>query len=273
MNIFINSSGKLSTTPIIVVLIITVVWNAALYLLPEKDTIWNYLFNICYATLFLYGFFIGIYSTRVLGIKNSLGKALLFLGLGTGAYALATYIWVYYNIVLHVEVPFPSVADVFFLLLAPFMAIGCWNLLVILRSQVGKRYIFESVGIFIAACVIIFGFVYKLEIARNLPVLTNLVNIFYPVGDVVLISLAFIIWRAGGGKIHRGIVILVVGLLLQTIADSLFTYQTSTETYWNGGTADAAWALAGFVFSLAMINLYNDFATHPPQNSSGQSSN
>jgi len=268
-----NSQHKLSMMPIMIVLVAAVIWDAILWLMPEKDTVWNFLFNICYATFFLYALFAGLYGAKVLGIKNSLGKAMLFLGLGAGAYGIATYIWVFYNIVLHVDVPFPSIADAFFLLLSPLMAIGCWNLLGMLRSQVIRRHILESIGIFVAACVVIFGFVYKIEIAKSIPLLTNLINIFYPLGDVILISIAFIVWRTGGGKLHRGVMILVIGLLLQTIADSIFTLETSTSTYWNGGTSDAMWALAGFVFSLAMINLYNGFVVLPPQNTSGQISN
>jgi hypothetical protein len=258
-----SNQRKLSITLLLVVLALTVIWDIALYFLPQHDTVWNYLFNICYATFFLYALFVGIYGAKHLGLQSAMGKALLFLGLGSGAYGLATYIWVFYNIVLHVEVPFPSIADVFFLLLAPLMAIGCWHLISTLRSQVTSNHVLESVGILIIACVIIFGFVYKVEIAQNVPFLTNVINVLYPLGDVALICLAFIVWRTGGGKIHHGVRVLVVVMLLQTIADSIFTVQTSTDTYWNGGIADAMWALAGFVFSLAVIKLYNDFVIQP----------
>ena len=84
-------------------------------------------------------------------------------------------------------------------------------------------------------------------------------NILYPLGDAVLIAITWTILRHGGGKVKKCAVILSLGLLAQIAADIVFTYQTPRELYWNGGLADSLWALAGFLLSLAIINLYNNF--------------
>src|SRR3989344_4122984 len=65
---------------------------------------------------------IGYERFRLFTFKSSIGKALVLISLGLLSWGVASIGWLYYNVVLRVDVPYPSFSDIFFLLLIPFAA-------------------------------------------------------------------------------------------------------------------------------------------------------
>ena len=109
---------------------ICVVWSVLLHSNPDKFTPWNYGFTLIYGSIFLSGAVIGIANAFRFGITSTVGKSLFSLGLGLLSWQIGLWIWVYYNVVLNVEVPYPSLADFFFVFtFYPFLIFGCYNLL------------------------------------------------------------------------------------------------------------------------------------------------
>lgn len=197
----------------------------------------------------LYGF--------IFGIKSNLGKMLFFLGFGLVSFDVGLIIWVYYNLVLNVSIPFPSFADVAFMVFYPLITIGCVYLLAIYKTLISKNLLRDSLIIVILSFIIIFGLFSRPDLSSNLSLLERFINIYYPMGDVVTLSLALIALRIGGGKIHPSLYILVVGLLVQTSADLLFTFRTAKSIYWNGDIADLLYTISGFLISIGLFEIIN----------------
>jgi len=259
---------------LIALLILALVWDAALFLQSAKDTPWNFTYNIMYSLLFFFGGVVGVWYVRTPQGKGTFGRALAFIGLGLIAWGLGLLVWAYYNFFSNVEIPYPSLADILFVFIYPGLGIGVWYLLKIYRPLITTRLIAESILIVLVAIAItvaINGENLKAFQApydpgdpetEGLSLMQKFFTFFYPLGDIAILSGALIILRVGGGKIQRGVLLLIAGMVLMTIADYLFTYRTIQETYWNGDIADAFYTLAAFMMSFGIITSIKDLTAH-----------
>ena len=235
-------------------------WGIRLQFMADKQTVWNYLFNTAFSLLYFFAGFTGILGGIKIGTKISMGKALFFIGSAWTSYAIGLVVWTYYNLALHVEIPSPSLADFFFIIIfLPLASIGFWNLFKMYSSVITRRHIIDAVGIFILSLIFVFGYANRPSISKEFSLLANLTNAAYPLVDTILLSYALIIIRVGGGKIQRGMLIFSFGLLLQVIVDFIYTYTVAHDLYWNGGIADTLYSVSSFVIGLGLIHLYFNF--------------
>jgi hypothetical protein len=228
-------------------------WDIWLYFLPTRTTLWNYLYNASYGALFLGGGIILALYGLIFSLKSNLGKMLLCFGLGLLSFGIGNMIWIYYNLILKVEIPFPSWADAAYLMLYPLMFLGCVYLLRIYQSLITKKLLRDSIIISIISFLIIFGFFARPDISEHTTLIQKIINVYYPFGDVVTLSLALIALRIGGGKMHPSIYIFSFGLLLQTAADLLFAYRNAEEIYWNGDISDLLFTCSAYFISIGLF--------------------
>ena len=248
------------TTLVTILFLIIISWGVYLEFLPEKATNVNFLYNTGFGLLFAFAGLVGLFGGFKIGFKSAVGKSLTFLGLAFTSYAIGLFIWTYYNIVLAVEIPSPSLGDIFYLVLyLPLATMGLWFLISIYTLVISKRYLLEALAIFIGSCILIFGLAIQPQLSREVPLFNNLVNAGYPFTDAVLLALSIIALRAAGGKISQGILVLVIGLLIQVIGDIFYSTRVAQELYWNGDIADKTYTIAAFVISLGMINILDKF--------------
>lgn len=230
-------------------------WSGALFLTQQKTTEWNYYFNIGYAFMYICGGLIALYGTKLHGIRSSVGKETFSIAVGMFGFAIGLFIWAYYNLVLKIDTPFPSLADVFFILYIPFIAYGIINLLREFGLFFSKKILFESIGIYIVFAILIFFYANPPDLAASTPLLEKILNIGYLLGDSLLITLGIMLIRLTEGRIHKSFYFFVAALFVMAIADFIFAYRTSTEIYWNGDISDVLFATSGFLFSLGVTKI------------------
>lgn len=248
---------------LLVLFVLLIIWAVYLHLIPEKTTSLNYLYNLGYALAFFLGSaisFVGFFGNPQ---KSSLGLTAFFLGLGGASYGFGLVIWFYYNSILNIEVPYPSLADFFFIVFIPLIAIGCIKLLAVVGGTVKSRYIIEGLILFALSLILIIGFVVQPDLSSDLPFITKVTNILYPVGDSILLTLAYIIFRISGGKIQKAATTLVFSLLFQVLGDIFFSIRTVNETYWNGDIADVFFALSATFLTWSIITIYEGLTQTP----------
>lgn len=242
-------------------------WGIILQFQPAHTTVANYSFNLGYALFYALGAALGIIGAFYVTTNISMGKAFLYLGLAQLSYTIGLCIWAYYNLVAKVPVPYPSAADIFFVLFYPLMAIGCWYFLTMVATQIHMQYVLEMLGIFFVSAIVIVGFLNVPDTTSTLSAFTKIINLWYPLGDCLLITVSYLIFRAGKGKFQTGILILILGLLVQVFADLIFSYRTGANIYWNGDISDILFAVSGGTISFGIITLFYDFIA------SGQTAN
>jgi len=172
--------------------------------------------------------------------------------LGTGLWVLAESFWAFYYFVLKVAVPYPSLADIFYIGgYLPVMA-GLLGYLDTFRVALSKRRLGFAVGVIAAAIALALIFILPVELAQNLTPLKFLIDMIYPVLDMALLSLAVLSLSIFiGGSIAKWWMIFGVGAALYVIADELFLYQVANGTYYNGSFDDLIFLLGYLTFALA----------------------
>jgi len=160
----------------------------------------------------------------------------------------------YYELVLHVQAPVPSFADVSYLAGYPVVAAG---LVMLIRERSPGR---DRAGLIdaamVAAGVGVLSWVYLMVPYARDPSLSQLerwVSISYPLGDVLLLALAARLLVAPGFR-TRSFRLLGTSLVFLLAADSVYTVLSLKGTYYSGHLIDGAWLLSYVLWGAAALH-------------------
>jgi len=172
--------------------------------------------------------------------------------LGTGLWIVAEATWATYYFVLKVPVPYPSVADFFYVGgYFPIMA-GLIGYLDMFHVGLTRRRLGVALIAIAVAVALALTFVLPIELGQNLSAINVLTDMLYPTLDLVLVSLTFLSLAIFlGGTIAKWWIIFGVGAVLYVIGDELFLYQVATNTYYNGSFDDLIFLLGYLTFAFA----------------------
>jgi hypothetical protein len=172
--------------------------------------------------------------------------------LGTGLWVFAEGFWAFYYFVLGIAVPYPSLADIFYIGGYFPMLAGLIGYLQTFRVALTKRRIGFAVCVIGAAVAIAMVFILPVELGQDLTAVGFLTDMIYPFLDMALLSLAVLSLAIFiGGSIAKWWMIFGVGAALYVIADEFFLYQVANGTYYNGSVDDLFFLLGYLTFALA----------------------
>jgi len=171
----------------------------------------------------------------------------LFLGIGTLNYFLAEIVWLYYENYLLVEVPFPGIPDLFYMLQIIFYLVALFYYFISIENKYGLwRWIFEVLIIMTIASA--FSYQYLIKGMVENPSFSGFylfVSIGYPVGDLILLFSALVLFYSSLEiEKRRVIFVIVIGLIFQVIADTGYIYLTIQEQYETGSLFDPLFTLS-----------------------------
>jgi diguanylate cyclase (GGDEF)-like protein/PAS domain S-box-containing protein len=175
--------------------------------------------------------------------------------LAGASWAIGEIAWTYYELVLRQEVPFPSFADIAFLVAYPLAAFGMLALptapqLFSSRIRTVLDATIVGISILFVAWATFLGPLYH---ASEGSILEQAIGLAYPIADVVVAAVAiFVVARARAGR-RTTLVLLALGLLSLAVADSAFAYLTLSDQYSTGLPIDAAWDIGYLLIALAAI--------------------
>jgi diguanylate cyclase (GGDEF)-like protein/PAS domain S-box-containing protein len=183
----------------------------------------------------------------------------LLLGLSALSWGLGQLVYPWYDFHLHSEVGVPSVGDIGYLGAIPFaigalasVPIGLTTLSARLRTLIDGLII--AGALLVTSWVTILAPVYK---ANHDATLAAAVTLAYPIGDVILITLALhVLLRAR--QAHRRaalpVRLLALALFAMAVSDSGFAYTTATNSYVSGNLLDAGWFVGYMLVLLAALS-------------------
>jgi len=164
-------------------------------------------------------------------------------------------IWWIFVLADAAEVPYPSIADGFWLASYPPMAYGLWRLIAL---RVGWRALgaaawLDGVLAALAGCALFAATLLAgpLAAAAQGEPMTFATNLAYPIGDLILLGFALAALSATGWRPGRGIGLIAAGLLLRAVADFVYLDQITRGTYGDGGVLDTAWPAASLLVAAA----------------------
>lgn len=223
--------------------------------------------NNLYGVLFLgfipvLGGINGLFIAKRWGsFKSAVGRAVIYLSLGLIAWGLGTYIYSgIYNLILQIEVPYPSFADIGYVLALPLWAMG----IIQLSRATGAKYGLQSsrgkIALLVVPFLVIVASYYLLIIiartgsftSGDTAILKIILDLTYPLGDIVILTLATLIYGLSydyfGGIFKKAIYLILIGFVLMYFADFAFSYTTTLGTWSQGDWND-------LLFATAMLSL------------------
>jgi len=151
--------------------------------------------------------------------------------------------------------PFPSPADVGYLLFYPLMVGALWAFMHRkLRDLASPVLLDSAVGALGAAAVLAVVLSPVLDAAISGPLsFTTVVAVAYPLSDVLLVAAVVGIAATRGLHLGHGWTMLALGLMVLAASDVIYSLGLSTGDYVVGTPLDAGWAL-GLALVAAWIN-------------------
>ena len=174
------------------------------------------------------------------------------MALGLFAWAIGESIWGYYEVVLRYEQsPSPSLADVFYLM----YPVGAGVAVVLLSTAGTNRWRVRLIldGVIVAASLFLVSWVSVIEgvfHAGGDSHLALAVSLAYPIADVVVITIA---WSSAVVAYRPSIGLLLAGLIIVALTDSVFTGLTAVNDYYTGNLIDLGWMAGCGVLGLAAL--------------------
>ena len=143
------------------------------------------------------------------------------------------------------EVPFPSLADGFYLLLYPLVYAGLalllYSRLEDIRTDLWVDGVIAALAIAAVGAALVFDVIVETTGGDFWTVWTNMA---YVIADLGLIGVVTFVLAITGWHLDRSWIFVLVGCFVFSVADTAYLYATATETYQEGALMDAGW-LAG----------------------------
>jgi two-component system cell cycle response regulator len=175
--------------------------------------------------------------------------AWLALGLALLVTATGDFLW---DFAYGSDPPFPSWADAVYLAFYPASYVG---IVLLVRKRIsGFNASLWLDGVTAALAAGALGASVLLEVVvastHGSPLLV-LTNLAYPLGDIVLLALLIFVFAVTGWRPGRAWLLIGAGLLLNTVGDAVYLYQSAIGTYVEGTLLDAAWPASMILIALS----------------------
>lgn len=250
---------------IVLLLFVLTTWRVVLLVIQgvsevsHADLIWA----ASYQLVALIGGVSGLYISRYWGgIKSVVGRSIMAFSIGLLLQTFGQSMFSFYNLVLEVEIPYPSIADVGYFGSIIFYIYGVFQLAKASGTKLSlKSYSSQALSILLPVLVLAasyFMFLRSYEFDWQAPVKIFL-DFGYPLGQAFCVSLALLTYllskKVLGGFMRYGILLMLIGMAAQYIADFNFLFQANNGTWVNAGYGDYLYLIAYFMISIGLLQL------------------
>lgn len=174
-------------------------------------------------------------------IDGSPDRPHMYLTLGVGLWFVAETIYTYYQLVLKVTTPFPSLADPAYLAGYVFLGYYLYSILKLLRKTIERDVIIlVSIAAAVSVTYILnLSFGIGLLLASEQDMLGTILSITYPVLDsILLVPAILVLWAVKKGELtHTHWILISIFIILNAIGDIGFGYGADlgieAEWIWN----------------------------------------
>jgi len=200
-----------------------------------------------------------IYNAHSFGYKHIIGKSLYFLSGGLISFIISHLVWIYYVFLSDSFIPFPSLIDVFYILMAPFLITGIWYLLAIYNTKRSLLFWMKSILLFILIMILFFIVAGFPNISTPQTNGQQFFNIIYPLVNVAYISTIIISLWIIRRRFYKGLGMIILALALIVISDIITSIEISKGIWIEGGVPDQLMIIASFLIGVGGIISANHF--------------
>lgn len=189
-------------------------------------------------------------------VNRQIGSAWLLMALAMVNWAVGDMIWDYYELIIG-EVPYPSIADVFYLSTYLFFFLGIFRLPRQRDDSNSTGWLWLDIFIVMFSAIIIFWnfLIGPIVQDHQQPLLAVLVNSAYPVGDLLLVmAITIIIILPHSPLWLKPLYLMMAGHSLSAAADVIYLYQTINETFASSAFFNILFSIGPLVLMLSGLS-------------------
>jgi hypothetical protein len=258
-----NNFSLVNTKTVLLVLFsFFTVWWLILYFFVGENYVIQELFSATYGVIALFGGVIGLgISQKWGGLKSHLGKAILFFSLGLLLQEFGQFAYSFYSLILQIEIPYPSLGDIGYFGSIPFYILGA----IYISKAVGLNYLIKkpfNTLLLIVIPILSIVSAYKMFLSGYDFTEFSLVMFLdfgYPLGQSLYVAFAFVIYLISlkelGGIMKSKILLFLVALVFQYLADFYFLYLISMDLWDTAGLNEYMYMFAYFLMAFAIIEI------------------
>jgi hypothetical protein len=196
------------------------------------------------------------------GMKSIMGRALIFFSLGLLAQEFGQLSYAYSIYILGIDIPYPSVGDIGYFGSVLLYTYGVLLLIKVSGAELAMKNMKNTlIAVGVPAAMLISSylvFLREYEVDWDTP-LTVILDFGYPLGQAIYVALAIVAYLLSknilGGVLKHRFVLIVVALVIQYVADYMFLYQVSRDTWSVGGINDYTYLISYSVMTIALLGL------------------
>ncbi len=197
--------------------------------------------------------YVPLAALNVVSARGRLRAAWLALTTGFAFWGVAEWLWTYYE---HIDgaVPYPSWADLFYMLYVPAVAVALllfpstatWRY----RSRVVIDGIIVTTSLFLISWLTVMGPIWQGGSGNRLEFALSLA---YPAGDVLLLALGIMVLVRAPAELRLTLGLLVAALAFSALGNGVWSYFNEPEAYRVGGLDDVFYFANIVLAVLALI--------------------
>ena len=227
---------------------------------PGTKTFYTSFFNVYQIATPLLAALTGfVYFARGKHSSNVVRSGWLLIAFACLSFTLGQITWTYYETIRGVEVPNPSWADAGYLFAYPCLIAGVFLLFGSMTVSGRARLLLDSAITASSIGVLSWYFVVQPQWHQSsVDLLGKLVSVAYPLGDIVAIFGAVVLFKslAGSPETRRSAAFVGAGMAMVAFADTVYTIMSLNNSYTTGSWADWGWSFGwmtvGYAFLLPM---------------------
>ncbi|MBN1536144.1 MAG: GGDEF domain-containing protein [Anaerolineales bacterium] len=187
-------------------------------------------------------------------LDHRIRRGWLILGLAALSNIIAESIWYYYETILGID-PFPSIADLFYLLFYPLTLFG----VLLFPFKPLKRmelfiYFFDICIVMVTMLMIFWHFFLAPIHLSSEGGLEGVVALAYPVGDLLLFAAITVLIQRNTEKLSRwSSIFIALSVFIIALPDSYFAYYELNEIQYTIAYLNILWLFSGLFMWLAIL--------------------
>jgi hypothetical protein len=195
---------------------------------------------------------LSVISAKRNGITGSHGKAWISFAVFSAMWFAAEQIWMILELSYN-QKPFPSIADFFYILGYPAYFIFAVLYLQPVKKAITKKMIIASSLVVVA--VLVPNLYMAFENNSGEDQLAVSLGLFYPVADAIVLMPAFVgVVLFFGGKVNFLWSLMLIGIIVEVVADTGFQYFSLDNSYYTGHPVDILFLWSYILFSFGVYD-------------------
>jgi hypothetical protein len=201
------------------------------FAVPMQDRVFVLFDDVTELMAFVFAaVFLAIARNYILGLEK---KSITLMSIGFGFWALGQLVWSIFDFTHpNADIPTPYFSDIGFISFYIFVIYGLFVLIQHYSRFISKKRWIIALITFVVLTGIDLPLVLIPTLrSTDLTLLGKLITIIYPMFDIIIVSLLTIVsGLTAGGEIGQAWYIFGAGFFILTLADSVFTYLTTSQS-------------------------------------------